>query len=170
MTKVMKKLVLGADHAGFQLKQKVADHLRGKGFDITDVGCFDESSVDYPDISARLAQAVKQAQAEIPEQGHYGILCCGSGIGICIAANRFSWIRAIEAHDHNTITMSRRHNDSNVLCLGGRVIAPELAFELVDTWLATSFEGGRHQKRVDLMSDIQSDNTAQNGAKETPAC
>lgn len=166
----MKKLVLGADHAGFQLKEKVAGHLRDKGFEILDVGCFDENSVDYPDISARLAEAVKVIQSTAPEQGHYGILCCGSGLGVCIAANRFPWIRAIEAHDHNTTTMSRKHNDSNVLCLGGRVIAPELAFELIDTWLSTDFEGGRHQRRVDMMTNIQVDNKTQPGVKEIPTC
>lgn len=166
----MKKLVLGSDHAGFQLKQKVATHLRAKGLEVVDVGCFDENSVDYPDISVSLAQSVKTIQQETSEQEHFGILCCGSGLGVCIAANRFPWIRAVEAHDHHTATMSRKHNDSNVLCLGGRVIAPELAMELIDIWLATPFDGGRHQQRVDKMTRIQIDSKAQDAAKEIPTC
>ena len=169
----MKKMVLGADHAGFHLKEKVAQHLRDKGFEVVDVGCFSEASVDYPAISGKLAEAVREVQATEPKQGHYGFLCCGSGIGVSITANRYPWIRAVEAHDHNTAILSRRHNDSNVLCLGGRVIAPELALELIDTWLATPFDGGRHQKRVDMMTDIQVDNKAaasQASPKEIPAC
>lgn len=165
-----KKMVLGTDHAGYGLKEKVAEHLRAKGFEIIDIGCFSEDSVDYPAISGQLAEAVKNVQVESPMQEHYGILCCGSGIGVCITANRFPWLRAVEAHDHNTAMLSRRHNDSNVLCLGARVIAPELAFELIDTWLATSFDGGRHQKRVDMMTNIQVDNKAPGSAKEIPAC
>lgn len=170
----MKKLVLGSDHAGFPLKQKIAEHLRQKGVEIIDIGCHNGDSVDYPSISAQLAQAVQGIQQEAPEQTHYGILCCGSGIGVCIAANRYPWIRAIEAHDHNTAILSRRHNDSNVLCLGGRVLAPELAFTLIDEWLETPFDGGRHQKRVDMMSDLQVDNKRMSASisapKEMPSC
>ncbi len=166
---MMKKLVLGADHAGYRLKEQVAEHLRGKGFEIVDVGCFSEDSVDYPDIAAQLAEAVQTVQSERPGQSHYGILCCGSGIGVCITANRFPWIRAVEAHDHNTAILSRRHNHSNVLCLGGRVIAPALAYDLIDTWLATDFDGGRHEKRVSLMTEIQV-KKAPGGPKEISAC
>lgn len=169
----MKKVVLGADHAGFHLKEKVAGHLRGRGFEVIDIGCFSEESVDYPAIAGKLAESVREVQLEVPEQGHYGLLCCGSGIGVCMTANRYPWIRAVEAHDHNTAILSRRHNDSNVLCLGGRVMAPELAFTLIDTWLETPFEGERHRKRVDMMTGIQVDDKAsarQGGPKEIPAC
>ncbi len=169
----MKKMVLGSDHAGFSLKQKIAEYLRGRGFEVIDVGCLDENSVDYPAISTQLAKAVQTTQLELPEQGHYGILCCGSGIGVCITVNRFPWIRAVEAHDHNTAILSRRHNDSNVLCLGGRILAPELAFTLIEAWLETPFDGGRHQKRVDMMTEIQVDTTANalmGGQKEISTC
>lgn len=149
MDKHKETIVLGADHGGYQLKEKLAEHLRNQGYTVEDVGCFDETSVDYPTISQKLAETLKTN-----EQASKGLLCCGSGLGICMAANRFPWVRAIVAHDHNAAVMSRRHNDANVLCLGGRVVAPELAIEILTTWLATPFEGGRHQKRVDLMNTI----------------
>jgi ribose 5-phosphate isomerase B len=150
MNQPIEKIVLGADHAGYQLKEHIAQILRSQGYLVEDIGCFDEASVDYPAISGTLAEALKKS-----DENTRGILCCGSGIGICMAANRFSWVRAVEAHDHHTAVMSRKHNDSNVLCLGGRVIAPALAENIIETWLATAFEGGRHQKRVDLMSNMQ---------------
>ncbi|HEY9745574.1 MAG TPA: ribose 5-phosphate isomerase B, partial [Oculatellaceae cyanobacterium] len=149
MDKQVEKVILGADHAGYRLKEHLADAFRRMGLQVEDVGCFDENSVDYPDISRKLAKAL-QAEPETTR----GVLCCGSGVGICIAANRFPWIRAVVAHDHNTAVMSRRHNDTNVLCMGGRVIAPELAETIAKTWLETPFEGGRHQRRVDLMSNL----------------
>jgi ribose 5-phosphate isomerase B len=163
----MKKMVLGADHAGYQLKERLAAYLRGKGFAVEDIGCHDETSVDYPNIAQTLAKALKVLEKSegVPV---LGILCCGSGIGICISANRFPWIRAVVATDHYTAVMSRRHNDTNVLCLGGRVIAPELAFDILDAWLATPFDGGRHQTRVDLMSQIQVEDQALPGG--APAC
>lgn len=150
MNKTIKKIILGADHAGYQLKERIARALLEKGYSVEDIGCFDETSVDYPSISQTLAEALKKDTAT-----QRGILCCGSGIGICMAANRFPWIRAVEAHDHHTAMMSRRHNDANVLCLGGRVIAPELALDIVENWLNTGFDGGRHQNRVDLMSNMR---------------
>jgi ribose 5-phosphate isomerase B len=150
MNQSVKKVILGADHAGFRLKERIAQALREKGYTVEDIGCFDENSVDYPNISRQLAEALEK-----DTQAQRGILCCGSGIGICMAANRFPWVRAVEAHDHNTAVMSRRHNDANVLCLGGRVIAPELALDIVETWLGTGFDGGRHQHRVDLMSNMR---------------
>jgi len=151
MNQAVEKVILGADHAGYQLKERVAQALREKGYVIEDVGCFDESSVDYPNISHKLAKALEKSTIPSSQRG---ILCCGSGIGVCMAANRFPWIRAVMANDHHTAVMSRRHNDSNVLCLGGRVIAPELAADIVETWLTTAFDGGRHQKRIDLMSNM----------------
>jgi len=140
----MESFVLGADHAGYRLKEKIAAYLREKGCQVEDIGCYSEDSVDYPSISAGLAQKFKDLQKTAP--GVRGILCCGSGIGVCISANRFPWLRSVEAHDHNTVVMSRKHNNTNVLCLGARVIAPELAIDLLETWLKTPFEGGRHQK------------------------
>ncbi len=170
----MEKIVLGADHAGFRLKERVAAHLRDKGYQVEDIGCHSEDSVDYPAISVQVAEAMKRSQdTSAANEVVRGLICCGSGIGVCISANRFPWVRALEAHDHNTAILSRRHNDSNVLCLGGRVIAPELAFELIDTWMSTPFDGGRHQKRVDMMTGITVENqgaSTEGGPKEIPAC
>ena len=169
----MESFVLGADHAGYRLKEKIAAYLREKGFQVEDIGCYSEDSVDYPSISAALAQKLKTLQEVTPGADVRGVLCCGSGIGVCISANRFPWIRSVEAHDHNTAVMSRRHNDTNVLCLGARVIAPELAVELLETWLKTPFDGGRHQKRVDLMTTLYVDNQGLSGSgspEESPVC
>jgi len=166
----MESFILGSDHAGYRLKEKIAAYLREKGFSVEDIGCPSEASVDYPAISALLAQKMQSQQTGGTVRG---LLCCGSGIGVCISANRFSWIRAVEAHDHNTVMLSRRHNDSNVLCLGGRVIAPELAFELIETWMKTPFEGGRHQKRVDMMTALNVENQGASAAehpKESRVC
>lgn len=143
------KIVLGADHAGYRMKEFIAGHLKAKGYLVEDVGCFSEDSVDYPAISQQVADAIRR------EPSARGVICCGSGIGVSIAANRFPWLRAVVAHDYHTAVMSRRHNDTNVICFGGRVIAPERAAELLDTWLDTAFEGGRHQKRVDMMSSSE---------------
>jgi len=162
-----------ADHAGYRLKERVSQYLREKGFQVEDVGCYSEESVDYPAISAKLAETMQKFQTQQPTEPVRGVLCCGSGIGVCIAANRFPWVRAIEAHDHNTVVMSRRHNDSNVLCLGGRVIAPELATSLLDAWLETAFEGNRHQKRVDMMTNLSVDSQGKPSPanpQEIPAC
>ncbi len=159
----MESFVLGADHAGYRLKENIATHLRAQGFSVEDVGCFSEASVDYPAISEALALKMQEVHAKAsPDTTVYGLLCCGSGIGVCISANRFPWVRAVTANDHNTVVMSRRHNDANVLCLGARVIAPELAVDLLQTFLNTPFDGGRHQQRVDLM-------TCLNGHSLTPA-
>lgn len=171
---MMERIVLGADHAGFRLKDQIAAHLREKGYQFEDIGCYSEESVDYPAISTQLAETMKRLQEAEPSGSIIkGIVCCGSGIGVCISANRFPWVRAVEAHDHNTIIMSRRHNDTNVLCLGGRVIAPELALELINTWLGTAFDGGRHQKRVDMMTGISVESQgkpAKGNPEEIPAC
>lgn len=168
------RIVLGADHAGFQLKEHISAHLREKGFQVEDIGCYSEESVDYPAISVKLAATIQGLQQASPSDSPVrGILCCGSGIGVCISVNRFPWIRSVEAHDHNTVVMSRRHNDTNVLCLGGRVIAPALAYDLIDTWMTTAFEGGRHQKRVDMMTGISVESQgkpAKGNPEEIPAC
>lgn len=169
----MESFVLGADHAGYRLKERIAAHLREKGFQVEDMGCYSEDSVDYPSISATLAQKLKTLQDAAKGAEVRGVLCCGSGIGVCISANRFPWIRSVEAHDHNTAIMSRRHNNTNVLCLGARVVAPELAIDLLETWLKTPFDGGRHQKRVDLMSTLHVDNqglSSSGNPEESPVC
>lgn len=149
----METIVLGADHAGYRLKEHLADALRNRGYAVEDVGCYSEDSIDYPAIAGELAEKIREIGAQTGKPPR-GVLCCGSGIGIAISANRFPWIRAVVAHDHYSAVMSRRHNDANVICLGGRVIAPELADDLLEAWLSTPFEGERHQKRVDMMGDL----------------
>lgn len=167
----METIVIGADHAGYRLKEALVTHLRQEGYSVEDIGCHSEASVDYPAISAGLAAVMRE---KMPESAQVrGILCCGSGVGVAMMANRFPWVRAVEAHDVYTAAMSRRHNDANVLCLGGRVIAPEMAIYLLETWLGTPFEGDRHQRRVDMMSCINvEDQKSPNSGRteEMPAC
>lgn len=143
-----KTLFIGADHAGFPLKQELLPFLKAKNLDVQDLGCFSADSVDYPMV----AKSVADAMLANPES--LGILVCGSGIGVSIGANRFPHVRAALANDLYSARMSRQHNDANVLCLGSRVIAPALAFEIVSTWLETSFEGNRHQRRVDQLTNL----------------
>jgi len=135
-------VILGSDHAGFELKEKVKRTLERVGVPFEDVGTHSAESVDYPDFAHRVAEAV--------EGGRYrrGILVCGTGIGVSIAANRHPGVRAAVAYDEETARLSRAHNDANVLALGGRTIAPALADRIVEVWLTTPFAGGRHARRV----------------------
>ena len=149
---VQKKTVyLGADHGGFALKQLLITDLPRlfPDWQIVDLGCANEDSVDYPDYAAKVAAAVLQF-------GGYGILVCGTGIGMSIAANKFKGIRAAEVWDVTTARLSREHNDANVLCLGGRVIGPLIALDAAATWLRTEFQGGRHQRRLDGIHKLES--------------
>lgn len=141
------KIMIGADHAGYELKVKVAEHLRRADHEVQDIGTHSLDSVDYPDYAFRVARAVAQGTVD------RGILVCGSGIGMSMAANRIPGVRAVLASEPYAAKMSRRHNDSNVLCLGGRFIGLDLALEIVSVWLAEPFEGGRHSRRVDLLDN-----------------
>lgn len=148
----MQSILLAADHGGYLLKEALKLHLVERGFQIIDVGCHSLDAVDYPAVTEG---ALLRLKAEGIEQGSIkGILCCGSGVGVCIAANRFSFSRAVWANDLSTAIWSRRHNDTNILCLGGRVTAPQRACEIVDAWLAEAFDGDRHQPRVDELSAL----------------
>mgnify|MGYP001353564350 CR=1 FL=1 len=141
-------IYLASDHAGCVLKGLVRAHLGERGHSLIDLGADADVSVDYPDFGVKLAMALcNDAQA-------FGIAVCGSGVGISIAVNRFSWIRAALVSTPEVASLSREHNDANVLALGERVIAPDLAIACVDKFLATEFEGGRHQRRVDKLSLI----------------
>lgn len=142
------KICIGSDHAGFELKERIVSSLRELGFDVADVGTDSEASVDYPVYAFRVARAVASGEAE------RGILVCGSGIGMCMSANRVSGVRAVTGYEPFGAKMSRRHNDSNVLCLGSRFTGRDLAMEIVTVWLKEPFEGGRHKKRVDLIDSI----------------
>lgn len=142
------KIMIGCDHAGFDLKEKVIRHLRSQGVQVEDIGTGGTESVDYPLYATRVAQAIACGQMD------RGILICGSGFGMCIVANRFPGVRAVQVSEPYGAKMSRRHNNSNVLCLGGRFLGQDLALEIVDVWLKEPFEGGRHQRRVDMIDQL----------------
>ena len=137
----MKKLFLACDHGGYQLKLAAITHLTSQGYDITDLGC-DGSPVDYPDLAHALCTKVEQ------DKNSMGLLFCGTGIGMSMAANRHSGIRAAVCSDSFSAEFTRRHNDANVLCLGGRVVGEGLALQLIDIFLQTPFDGDRHIARV----------------------
>ncbi len=144
------KLAIGADHGGFELKEFLKTHLENRGIEVADMGCYSPESVDYPDIALAVARQVATGGAE------KGILLCGTGIGISITANKVNGIRAALCHDHFTAKMSAAHNNANVLCMGGRTTGPEIAKEMVDVWLETPYEGGRHERRLDKISAVES--------------
>jgi ribose 5-phosphate isomerase B len=137
---------VGSDHGGFEFKEMVRAFLQEIGQDVVDVGCFSTDSVDYPDFADKVCESVQTGACE------RGILICGTGIGMSIAANRHRDIRAALCHEAYTARMSREHNNANVLCLGGRVLGPEIALDIVGTWVETEFAGGRHQRRLDKFS------------------
>jgi len=141
-------VVIGSDHAAYQLKEKIKQFLIENGIAVEDAGAQDESSVDYPDYGIKVASLISAGKFD------RGILLCGTGIGMSIVANRFSNVRAALCNDLFSAIMSRRHNNSNVLVMGGRVIGDVLAIEILKAWLDTPFEGGRHQKRLDKFNNI----------------
>lgn len=142
-------IAIGSDHGGYELKEHVKKHLVENGVEVKDFGTFSEASVDYPDCAKPVCEAVINGEAE------RGILLCGTGIGISIAANKYKGIRAALCSDVYSATMAKQHNNANILCLGGRVTGRELAFMIVDTWLKTEFEGGRHADRIKKIHDIE---------------
>ncbi len=142
-------LAIGSDHGGYELKEHIKKYLDEKGVEYKDFGCYDESSVDYPDIAQKVCASINNGECE------NGILVCGTGIGISIAANKINGIRAAHCHDVYSAEMTKRHNNANVICMGGRVIGRELAFKIVDAWLGAEFEGGRHQTRIDKIHSLE---------------
>ncbi|HEY2301477.1 MAG TPA: ribose 5-phosphate isomerase B [Acidimicrobiales bacterium] len=148
------RVSIGSDHAGFALKAIVIEHLRAAGHELLDVGTDSEEPVDYPWFCAAAARAVVQDRAAL------GIVIGGSGQGEQISANKVRGIRAALCHDEYTARLSRQHNDANVLSLGARVLAPELALVIVDTWMATDFEGGRHVARLQQIAEIEEEECA----------
>lgn len=143
-------IVIGSDHGGFELKNHIKGHLLERGISVKDFGVFTEDSVDYPDCAKPVCEAVRSGGGEVK-----GILCCGTGIGVSIAANKFDGIRAALCSDVFSAKMSKEHNDANVICLGGRVTGRELAFMIVDTWLDAEFQGGRHTERIAKIHEIE---------------
>ncbi len=142
------KIVIGADHGGFDLKEAVKTFLAGEHHQVIDVGCSSAVSVDYPDFAEKAVQVFTEKSCD------FGILICGTGIGMSIAANRHREIRAANCHTKQLAVLSREHNNANFLCLGARVIDETLALELVDIWLETEFAGGRHQRRIAKFSSF----------------
>jgi len=139
------RIALGADHAGFALKDTLAEALRAAGHQVLDLGTNGPDRVDYPDFGQAVARAVLDGRAE------RGVLVCGTGIGISIAANRHPGIRAALCHDATTARLSRAHNDANVIAFGARIVGPEVALDALHAFLSTSFEGGRHQGRIEKL-------------------
>ena len=143
------RIAVGSDHAGFDHKALIAEHLRAAGHDIVDVGTTTAGeSVDYPDYGAAVGRAVVAGDAEL------GVAVCGSGIGIAIAANKVSGVRAATVHDVTSARLSREHNDANVVCLGQRFIGPQVALDAVDAFVATAFAEGRHRPRVEKIAAL----------------
>lgn len=143
------KLALGADHGGYSLKELLKQHLQEQGYEIEDFGTYDTESCNYPVYAEKVARAVAGGQAEL------GILICGTGIGMSIAANKIKGIRAAAVSDCFAAQATREHNNSNILCLGERIVGPGLAMRIADTWLNAAFQGGRHQTRVDMISALE---------------
>ena len=143
------RIALGCDHGGFEHKEVISAHLKERGFEVEDFGIYECVSVDYPEIALKVANSVSKGENEL------GILVCGTGIGMSLAANKVKGIRAAAVSEHFSAKYTRLHNNSNILCLGGRVVGVGTALELVDLFVDTKFEGGRHQKRVDMITAIE---------------
>ncbi|MEW8957747.1 MAG: ribose 5-phosphate isomerase B [Moorella sp. (in: firmicutes)] len=143
------RIALGSDHGGFHLKQAIKEYLDSRGIINHDFGTYDAGAVDYPDYARAVAEAVARGEYD------RGILCCGTGIGVCIAANKVPGIRAALCHDTFSARAAREHNDANILTLGERVVGTGLALEIVATWLEAEFSGGRHARRVAKIGAIE---------------
>lgn len=143
------KIAIGSDHGGFMLKSEIIKHIEDQGYEVKDFGCDSTASVDYPDFGQAVAEAVAKGECD------RGIVCCGTGIGISIAANKVPGIRAALCSDCFSAKASREHNNANILALGERVIGIGLAKMITDIWLTTEFSGGRHSGRVDKLTEIE---------------
>lgn len=143
------KIAIGSDHAGFQLKNDIIDHIKSKQIDIIDCGTFSEQSCDYPDYAKIVAEKIKNKEVDI------GILLCGTGIGVSIAANKVKGIRAANVWNSETAALAKQHNDANVICLGARFIAPYYAKKIVDAFLSSNFESGNHKRRIEKISQME---------------
>ena len=144
----MSRIAVGSDHAGFHLKQRLAEELRGLGHEVLDLGTYSTDRVDYPDFGEAVGRAVVVGEADA------GVCVCGSGMGIAMAANEVAGVRAATVHDALSAGLARQHNDANVICMGERLIAEEAAVEALRAWLDAEFEGGRHEGRVAKLGAI----------------
>ena len=147
------KIAVGCDHGGLEHKNAIAEHLKSEGFEVEDFGIYENKSVDYPEIALKVANSIKNGENEL------GILVCGTGIGMSLAANKVNGIRAAACSEQFSAKYTRLHNNSNILCLGGRVIGIGTALELCDIFVNTEFEGGRHQRRIDMITEIEKSNS-----------
>lgn len=147
----MKKIYIGADSAGYLMKEELADYIREKGYEVIDCGTNSAESCHYPEFASAVAKGV---QSDL--DGSFGILVCGTGIGMSMTANKYKGIRAAVCGDTFSAKMTRMHNDANVLCMGARVIGIGLAKDIVDLFLCSEFEGGRHAVRVNMIADVES--------------
>jgi len=146
------RISVGSDHRGFAIRSKVIELLKQLGHEVEDVGTFTPDAVDYPDIASLVAPKVSQGEVD------RGILVCGTGLGMCIAANKFPGVRAAPCHDDLTAEMSRRHNDTNILCLSADLLGERLIDRMIELWLSTPFEGGRHARRVAKIGKLEQEN------------
>lgn len=151
-TTLAMKIAIGCDHGAFELKEMLVPYLRAAGHEVVDVGIYEVKRVDYPDIAVAITEKVISGECE------RGIALCGTGIGISIACNKVNGIRCALCHDHFTAKLCRQHNNANVLAMGGRTTGPEVAKEIVDTFLTTDFEGDRHAIRLEKMVAIEASN------------
>lgn len=153
------RIAIGADHAGFQVKENLKQHVTSLGHAVTDVGASGEESCDYPDFAQKVARAVSRGECDC------GVLVCGTGIGMSIVANKVPGVRAAVCHNALSAEFSRRHNDANVFCTGSRIVSVEEARSLLDVWLQTPFEGGRHERRVQKIAFLD----AEHGTAASPS-
>lgn len=144
------KVAIASDHRGVRIKGQILDQVQQLGFEGIDCGPDSDDSVDYPDYASKVAEAVGKGEID------RGILICGTGMGMCITANKFKNVRAVSCHDDVTAEYSRRHNDANIMCLSADMLGDRLLGRIVELWLKTDFEGGRHQRRLDKIKDIES--------------
>ena len=147
--KTVRRIALGADHAGYAVKDRIKEILQKQGYEVIDFGAHAADSVDYPDYARQVAQSVSQAESD------RGVLVCGTGIGMAITANKFRGIRAATCNDTYTARMAAEHTDANVLCVGARVVDGDHAIAIVKEWLKTRFGGGRHQRRIDKIAELE---------------
>jgi ribose 5-phosphate isomerase B len=154
------KIAVASDHRGYAIKSKILSQVTDLGHEPIDFGPFNAESVDYPDFGAKVAIAVSRGEVE------RGILICGTGMGMCIIANKFRGVRAASCHDDLTAEMSRRHNDTNVLCLSADLMGERLATRMVEIWLTTEFEGGRHARRIEKIAEYEEDTITNTRAQQ----
>ncbi len=152
----LKKIAIASDHGAFELKELLVSKLQELGYEPDDMGVNSEESADYPDYGEKVAKAVSAGEVE------RGILLCGTGIGMSITANKFPNVRAALVHDHFTATMSKKHNNANILVMGARILDVETAYEILKAWLDTEYEGGRHDRRLEKISNLEKSGALKN--------